>query len=294
MTIAWFVLLALGAAQAAATPQDAVDQLLAADRGFSAAGTQLDGPAAIAAMFADDVIVWSPTAFAHGRAKALEALRSAPDMEKSHVEWTPVRGGISSDGQHGFTFGYLTLQRPDGSRAPFKYISYWVKQKDGWRVVVYKRSRGAEVIGPPEPMPPALPARLVQPATDAAAVARHRDSLDRAERTFSDEAQAIGLGPAFTRFGSADAVNMGGSKAARFVVGAEAIGRMIGEGAPPTGSPVTWAPDEVIVASSGDLGVTLGLLRPNAPPAAGQPRTIPFITVWRRPGPADPWRYIAE
>jgi ketosteroid isomerase-like protein len=294
MVLAWVVLLALGAAQPPATPQAAVDQLLAADRQFSAAGAQLDAVAAISAMFADDVIVWSPTAFARGKAKAVEALGAIPDMVKSRAQWTPARGGLSADGQQGFTFGYMTLLRPDGSRAPFKYLSYWVKQKDGWRVVVYKRSRGAEVSGPHEPMPAALPSRLVEPTASPAVIARHRESLDRAERAFSDEAQKIGLGPAFAKFGSGDAVNMGGPTASRFVVGAEAIGKMIGAGVPATSSPVTWAPDDVLVASSGDLGVTVGLLRRNAPPAPGQSPTIPFITVWRRPGPADPWRYIAE
>lgn len=48
-----------------------------------------------------------------------------------------------------------------------------------------------------------------------------------------------------------------------------------------------------IVASSGDFGVTIGLIRPDAP-AAGQPAAFPFFTIWRRPGVDAPWRYIAE
>lgn len=294
MLIPWLLTAAVVIAQPPATPQATVDELLAADRGYANAGAGLDGVIAISAMFADDVVVWGPAAFARGKAKAIEALAASPELAMSRVRWTPVRGGLSADGQHGFTFGYMTLLGPDGTRAANKYISYWVKQRDGWRVVVYKRNRAAEANGPHDLMAPALPPRLVQPVTDAAVIARHRDSLDRAERAFSDEAQKIGLGPAFATFGSEDAVNMGGPKAPAFIVGAAAIGRMIGEGAPPTGSPVTWAPDEVIVASSGDLGVTVGMLRRNAPPPPGQPSTIPFITVWRRPDPAAPWRYIAE
>lgn len=282
---------ALGMSQPARAPQTAVDELLAADRGYANAGAGLDAVTAISAMFADDVRVWSPAAFARGKAKAVEMLA---DLAASRVDWTPIRGGLSADGQHGFTFGYMTLLRSDGTRTPCKYISYWVKQRDGWRVVVYKRNRAAELTGPLGPMAPALPPRLMAPVTDAATIARHRDSLDRAERAFSDEAQKIGLGPAFAKFGSEDAVNMGGPKAPAFIVGAAAIGRMIGAGGPPRGSPVTWAPDEVIVASSGDLGVTVGMLRRNVPPPPGQPSTIPFITVWRRPDPATPWRYIAE
>jgi ketosteroid isomerase-like protein len=288
---------ALATAQLPGSPQAAVDELLAADRQFAAAGAKLDAVAALSAMFADDVAVMPvpKEGFAHGRAQAVEALKASPDYGTSHVEWTPVRGGISADGRHGFTFGYMTLLKPDGSRIPLKYLSYWIRQPAGWRVAVYKRTRGAEVSGPPESMAPALPATLVAPVTDAAAIAAFRDSLDRAERAFSDEAQKIGIGPAFAKNGSADAINLGPPTAARVIVGAEAIGKAIGANAPPSGSPVTWAPDRVIVASSGDLGVTLGFLRLNAPPpGGGTPPPIPFITVWRRAGPSQPWRYIAE
>jgi ketosteroid isomerase-like protein len=288
--------LAAMVAQPARTPQAAVDELLAADRQFSAAGAKLDAVASISAMFADEVVMMPapPDGFARGKAKAIEAVAANPDHPKSRIEWTPIRGGISADGQHGFTFGYMTLLRPDGSKVPIKYLSYWVKQQDGWRVAVYKRSRSAEVSGPHSLMPPALPARLVAPTTDAASVAGFRDSLDQAERAFSDEAQKIGIGPAFAKYGSIDAVNLGPATEPRVIVGAAAIGRAIGGDGPPAGSPFSWAPDRVIVASSGDLGVTIGFLRRNTPPPAGQPATIPFITVWRRATPADPWRYVAE
>jgi ketosteroid isomerase-like protein len=292
------VLLLFGsiAAQPAQSPQAAVDELLAADRQFSATGAKLDAVASISAMFADDVAMMPvpPDGFARGKAKALEALAANPDYANSRVEWTPVRGGISADGRHGFTFGYMTLHRPDASRVPLKYLSYWVKQPQGWRVAVYKRTRGADVSGPHELMPAALPAQLVTPTTDAAAIERHRASLDKAERAFSDEAQKIGIGPAFEKYGSADAINLGPATQPRVTVSAAAIGRSIGGDGPPAGSPVSWAPDQVIVASSGDLGVTVGMLRWNSAPAAGQPATIPFITVWRRASASEPWRYVAE
>jgi hypothetical protein len=49
----------------------------------------------------------------------------------------------------------------------------------------------------------------------------------------------------------------------------------------------------VIVASSGDLGVTIGMIHPNTP-RAGQPANFPFFTIWRRANPTAPWRYVAE
>ena len=60
-------------------------------------------------------------------------------------------------------------------------------------------------------------------------------------------------------------------------------------------APVSWGADKTIVAASGDFGVTLGYIVPNAPGAGGKPQPRrPFFTIWRRDSPKDPWRYIAE
>jgi ketosteroid isomerase-like protein len=284
--------------QAVQSPQQAVDELLATDRRFAAEAQQDTAIPALSRMFADDVAMLTsmPTpGFARGRARAADALKANPDNARGRVEWAPIRGGVSADGQHGLTFGYMTLTRPDSSVVSIKYVAYWVKKPEGWRVAVYKRVV-AELSAPSrEMLPPSLPPRLVAPTTDSASIARHKASLEAAERAFSDEAQKIGLGPAFARHGSADAVNVGPRTSPTFVVSAVEIGKSIGAGAPGATSPVAWAPDEgSIVASSGDLGVTFGFIRQNTPPPAGQPSAIPFITIWRRASTADPWRYIAE
>ena len=283
----------------ARSPQAAVDELLAADRAFAGASARTDLVSGLAPMFAADVAMPVPgQGMVTGAARAVEALRANPDNARSRLEWAPIRGGIAADGEHGFTFGYMTLHRPDSARVPLKYLAYWVKGGDGWRVVAYKRVRRAAGEVSLDPMPPALPPRMVRPTGDSAATAAHRDGLDRAERAFSALAQHVGLGRAFAQYGSADAVNMGGPSDTAFIVGAEAIGRAVSAGGPPTGSPVSWAPERVIVASSGDLGVTIGTIRLNAPPATGAGAAaaagIPFFTIWRRASPRGEWRYVAE
>jgi ketosteroid isomerase-like protein len=277
------------------SPQAAVDGLLAADRAFSTQAASLNVVDALAAMFTDDVVMPAPPAtLARGKGAAIDALRQNPDNVNGRVEWAPIRGGIAADGHHGFTVGYMTLTRPDKTRVPIKYVAYWLKQPSGWRVAVYKRARSGEGAPSRDMLPAALPARLVGASADAAAIARYKASLGDTERAFSDEAQKIGIGPAFTKYGSADAVNVGPPTGAEFVRGAEAIGRGVGGTSPGPPSPVSWAPADVIAASSGDLGVTFGMIRQNNPPPAGQPRDVPFITIWRRPTPSDPWRYVAE
>ena len=278
------------------TPQAAVDELLAADRRFAAASAQTDMITGLTAMFADDIVMPIPGGrFATGIGEVRAGYEATPENKTRRVEWAPVRGGISADGRHGFTFGYMTMTGADKSVVPFKYLSYWVKGAEGWKVAVYRRSRRPEGDVSPTMMPAALPPLMVSPVSDAAAVEAHRASLDQAERSFSDEAQKVGLGPAFVKYGSADAVNMGGQESLSFVVGSEAIGRAVSQGEPATGgSSVSWGPDRTIVATSGDLGVTIGMIRLNKPDPTRPSAGFAFFTIWRRNSTSEPWRYVAE
>jgi ketosteroid isomerase-like protein len=291
-----------------ATPSSAVDALLSADRAFAASGARTDLVTAITAMLAPDALMPVPgRGFAEGTDAIREALARDTLNRTSRIGWSPVRGGISADGQHGFTYGYIETTRADGTVIPGKYLAYWVKRAEGWRVLAYKRGRRAAGQVSRAMLPPALPDALIAPATDARAIERHRESLAKAERDFSAEAQMIGIGPAFEKYGSADAMNLGGPADAQFVIGNVTIGRAIGGGSAPNGSPVTWGADHrVMVASSGDLGVNFGYIVPKpasntaapvAAAAAGSPSAppgIPFFTIWRRANASSPWRYVAE
>lgn len=279
-----------GTAGQTLTPEQAADELLAADRAFAAAAAGVDMVTGLSAMFDAQVVMPLPGGqFARGREAAIAALRANPFNAASRVEWAPVRAGISADGRHGFTFGFLTTRGDDGSVRPGKYLAYWIRTPQGWRAAAYKRVPRPEGEVSTALLAPALPARLVPAAPGAVAAERHRESLRAAEQAFSDEAQRIGLGPAFQRNGSADAMNMGAGPG--FTLGAEAIGGAMPPGAT---SPVSWHADDALVAGSGDLGVTWGVIRPNQAPAAGQPAGSSFFTVWRRAGADGRWLYIAE
>lgn len=280
------------------TPQSAFDELLAADRAFAAAAARTTAIPALTVMFADDVVMPTPApqpGFARGKAQANDALSANPANATSRVEWTPVGGGVSADGRDGFTVGYMSITSGEGKVQPAKYIAYWTRRADGWRVAAYKRIAAD---GAPQllaMLAATLPARIESPITDAATLARHRASLEAAEKAFSDEAQKIGLGPAFAKYGSAEAVNIGPRTSAGFVVGAANIARSVGAGSEGKPSPVSWAADEgSIVASSGDLGVTFGFIRQNGQATQGQPAGVPFFTIWHRPSVNVQWRYVAE
>lgn len=277
-----------------ATPQDTVEQLLAADRAFGAAGAKTTLVPALTAMFAPDVIMPAPGGLMRGRAAATDALKANPANASARITWTPLRGGISGDGLHGFTFGYMTMTPATGAGVPLKYLAYWIKRDGQWLVAAYKRRPRPAGEVSTAMLPASLPAQLVTPTADAAAVAAHRAGLVAAEKAFSDEAQRIGIGAAFTSFGWPDAMNMGGPDDAGFVIGNELIGRNIGAASPGNSSPVFWSADEAIVAASGDLGVTFGLIRTHPQPnaTAPPPPPQPFFTIWRKVNGV--WKYIAE
>lgn len=274
----------VAAAVAAPSADAGVEELLTADRRWSKAAADADLVTGISAMFDAAVVMPLPGGeFARSREEAAAALAANPANKDARATWSPVRVGISGDGRHGFSFGYMTVEAADKSVRHAKYLAYWVKRPDGWRVAAYKRVPSPKAGGTPT-MAPLVP-RALPAHPDAAAL---KASLIAAEQGFSDEAQRVGLHRAFRSNGRADAMNMG--REAAFVIGAEAIGASM-----PTDpvSPVYWSAEDALVASSGDLGVTWGKIRPHRI-EEGQPAAIPFFTIWYRPDPSQPWRYVAE
>lgn len=277
------------------TPQSIVDELLAADRAFSAASSRSDVANGMAAMFADDVTLLHAGGIASNKASASDALKQNKANTGATIRWTPLRAAISGDGRHGFTAGFMNLRTADGKETPLKYLAYWEKQPAGWRVLADKRGQ-AKAMPPLTPMANVLPAKLVAPSNDASVIEQYRKSLAEAETSFSNDAQVMGIGPAFTRYGRPDAINLGPPDVPVFIVGNDRIGAGVGGGSQAPGSPVRWGADlKTIVAASGDFGVTIGHTVANAPGADGKAQPgRPFFTIWHRVSVNDPWRYIAE
>lgn len=274
--------------------REALDSLLATDRAFAMAAKTTDLASAIAATFVDNVYLQAPGGFVRGRDSAMKVMSTAGNAQL-RVEWVPVRGGVSSDGQQGFTMGYMTTTRPDGVALPGKYVAYWVRAESGWRVAAYKRAPRPAGDVSLAMIDPSLPVPALAPG-DESTVQRYADELSLAEHAFSREAGEIGLGPAFAKWGAPDALHAGGPNDVAFVRGPEAIARSVSAGMSP-GVAISWAPERVIVSSTGDLGVSIGTIRITTPPSAGEgasTRSVPFFTVWKRAYPADPWRYVAE
>jgi ketosteroid isomerase-like protein len=273
-------------------PQAIANDLLAADRAFSAQAADRPIVAALPAMFDDAVIMPLPTGtFATGKEAVITALKVNPVNAVAKAQWAPVRAGISADGLQGFTYGFMTIREDGKPDTRAKYLAYWVKRPDGWRVAAYKRAPSIPGAVQTELRPAALPSRLTPPIGDQQAIEALRAGLAANEKAFSDQAQKIGLGTAFVEYGSDDAMNVGPGP--DFTFGNQAIGAGFPNGDKPP--PFYWSADSgALVASSGDLGVTWGHIRPHVPRPAGERQAGAFFTVWHRATPQAPWRYIAE
>ena len=249
----------------------------------------------IASLIASDGTLFTRPAPVTGPTAAATALKANPANAGTGVSWQSIKSGISADGQHGFTLGYLNIAGGDAATAKRRYLAYWVRKPEGWRVAAMKQLlQGPDgEVAPAQP--PILPKKLV--AQNAAAVAAQEASLAAAEKAFSDRAQVVGTKQAFQEYGDPDAVHIFGEKG--FSIGLPAIkASQAAQPGPDLPAGIEWSSDRTLVASSGDLGLSVGHIRrtvpvANAPPGAPTGPT-PFFTIWRRDDPSQPWRYIAE
>lgn len=285
------LLLFAGPAMAQRTPQAAYEDLIASERALSDAAAQLSPAEGIAGMLAEDAVLMARGGPFRGRTAALEYLRQSPANAGRHARWRSIRGGVSADGQHGFTLGYLDIEGGEPATARRRYLAYWVRGAQGWRVAALKQVIRSANETDTASQPPALPARIIRP--DAARTAAYNRTLIAAEQAFSDRAQQVGTRQAFQENGRPDAIHLFGPTG--FAVGLAAIGenQAAQEGSADPAR-INWSADSAIVASSGDLGVTIGEIRSNGTPPPGQPAAFPFFTIWRRDSPNQPWRYVAE
>jgi ketosteroid isomerase-like protein len=275
------------------TAERIADELLAADRAYAAAAAKTDLVGGIAATFAPEVAMLAPGGILYGSQQAIDALKANPANTGAKMDWTPARVGLSADGRHGFTAGFMTIHRADGSTSAGKYLTYWEKRADGWKALAYKRNI-VKSAPPSIEVSYLLPKQIVATKRDAAAIDRDRETLANAERAFAAEAQTIGLGPAFKKYGSPDAINLGGPDRLVFVTGNEEIANSIAGPQPPNTSPVNWGPEKTIIAASGDFGVTIGYIVRNQPGADGKAQPgQPFFTIWQKDANGV-WKYIAE
>ncbi len=110
------------------------------------------------------------------------------------------------------------------------------------------------------------------------------------EKEFSDLSKSKGIHEAFLTYAAEDAVLM---RANKLVIGKKAIESRFAKQTGIEDVTLTWTPDFVDVASSGDLGYTYGHYTFTSKDTAGirQSESGVFHSVWKRQADGN-WRFV--
>lgn len=268
-----YLLLGLTLLVASADRASDRDALLAADRTLSDRTADAGVVNAFLPALTDGAAYLHPGApLLRGRGKIRDFLASADSLE--HLTWSPAFADVSADGRLGYTYGW-TLST--GMRG--KYLACWLKDRDGWRIVAYARTKPVAVtdsIAPPPPRPVA-PSALVRGRADPG-------ELLRADSAFAAMSVGQGVKTAFLAYATDDAISFGGG--AQISEGREAIGA--GFDGFPSGAVLDWWPVAAAIAESGDLGCTVGEAK-----IASLNHYSKYLTIWRRQRDGS-WKFVAD
>jgi ketosteroid isomerase-like protein len=226
------------------------------------------------ALLSDDAALLreaAPTVY--GRAAAQSLLSSTPAAVAQTASWQPLGGGVSADLRAAYTYGVAA--RATGTRAGIRlerYVAYWERTARGpWRIAAY-----AEVGGPAAGDVPLGREALIAPTRSVStALARPLADVRAADSLFSDLVDRMGRADAF-----ADAIAPDG---------------VILEAPLGNGSALTWHPLSQAIASSADLGYTIGeySVTSRGPSGAAVQHFGKYLTIWKRQ-PGGKWKFVAH
>ncbi len=230
--------------------QAALDALVAAEKAFAKASAEKGTRGAFLAYLADDSVIFAP-----GPVSGKDTWQSRP-AQPGLLSWHPVQADVSLAGDLGYTTGPWELRSRDKSDPKVFhgfYTTVWRRQADGSYKVQFDAGCST----------PALPASatavkiakanpaLVENPPKVDDESRGKATLLRADRAFA-EAAAKGAAAAYAAVLADDARLH--REGALPVVSKKAILRTLS--AHP--AKVGWLPVQARIASSGDLGYTLG------------------------------------
>jgi ketosteroid isomerase-like protein len=241
------------------------------------------------ALLGDDVVYLRagvPAVYGRDGARSLFVAGSgAPTLV---VAWEPVGGGVSDDLQSAYTYGLVARLSQPKSPARFeRYIAYWRREnQQSWRIDAYSEVGSApsgEVnLTADQTTPPVR--QLPKSLDEATAKVRAADSL------FSDLAYRMGTGFAFSNTADDNGVIFG---TPQLVVGPQAIRSFFA--GQETSSSLTWRPVYAAVATSRDLGFTVGeyIATGRGSSGAAVQRFGKYLTVWKLQRDGT-WKFVVD
>lgn len=274
---------ALLTVNAAAGPAEtALDGMVEAERAFARRAAEHGVRDAFITFLAADSISVQP----YGNARQQWEARPAPppDAKLARLEWAPRTGDVAASGELGWLTGGFTVIPPTGDPRHGCYFSVWEKQANGdWRV---KLDVGIDTPGPAA-FAAADFVRVSQSDTRApeARPSNTVPDLKQADLALASDANARTAAAALLdRLNVHARVHRPGRQP---LTSRQAIADAFTAAPPPD---VTYeAALDARVASSGDLGWTLGRYAPKS----GAGESGYYVRVWKR-APAGPWTIAAD
>jgi len=272
------------------------DSLLALDVARTDSVRTLGAVNGVVALLHDDIAyLRAGVGAVYGRENVRAMLNATTTAAGTPVQWQPLGGGLSADGSFGYTYGIAEIEPPTaggtaGQRMPGvgrleRYIAVWRRTATApWRVVAYSEVGGTSV--PEAPLagttPPAQPV--------GGREGSQRADLIQVDNDFSDEASRTGLAAAFSSYVAPNGILFAGTE---LVTGPDEVRELYARGNNRTS--LVWRPVHSGIASSGDLGFTVGeyvATGTNANGAVSQ-RFGKYLTVWRKQRDGR-WRFVAD
>jgi ketosteroid isomerase-like protein len=258
--------------------QAALNAVVAAEKAFSKAAAEKGTRAAFLEYLAEDSVVMAP-----GPVPGRATWEGRP-VRPSLLSWFPVVADVSLAGDLGYTSGPWEL-RPKGKGDTNVihgfYTTFWRKQADG----SYKLLFDGGISTPPPPasavevkIGKAVPARVENPPQ--VEESRGKFMILSADRAFAKAAAARGTAAAYADF-LADESRLHREGAIPVVSKAKILETLKAQPAK-----MIWAPVQARVASSGDLGYSLGN------EAIGAEQGF-YLRIWKKQAD-NSWRVVLD
>jgi len=259
----------------------------------SAARPIADG---VTRLFASDVVyLQAGLPIVQGRDAARAAMLALPNAATTVLSWRPLRGDVSADGKHGYTYGGTELRtaNPDGTTTVDfgRYIAFWEKGGDNrWRIAAYVRNRSPAFPGE-QPAGFESPTDKTYPSFPIASVAAERTVLLGVDAAFAAASISGTVADAFAAYVAPDGAALSGPE---ILYGPAAIHAFFDAGVPP-GDQLDWTPEIADVAASGDLGFTVGNSAYRTTDETGAPLAFysKYLTIWKKQRDGQ-WKFVVD
>ena len=201
------------------------------------------------------------------------------------MRWETMRAESSADGRDGYTVerGFVTADLGEGVReVPALFLIYWrMRPESGWKVLSFVYNIRAPDSSRLVALDGANGEASAPPSTGSA----DQSQLLEIDRAFAKTAEERGVGVAFGEFAAPNALVLDDGHPR---VGPAAARQAFTF---PQGETLTWSPTRAAIATSGDLGLTIG--DGTYRTASGQSFHSKYLSIWKRQ-PDGSWRYAAD